>query len=519
MSTKATVYTLALLAGLVAATISWFAPFFPYKVDSASYIEQARSFLAHGVFETTPFATGEPDVISVPDKLFPPGFPLLIALSSVIFQLPVEVIAPFLSLAALLLLPTVILFTFQRIIGLWSALCIGVLVVLTPVAVKYGYIAYSDTISLLLVIYCVNRVLKADNNIWSWFYLGLLTGFSYLLRNANLALLITLFLFIIWELIVEPENRKQKIKSALFWLLGNTLIIVPWLIRNTLVFGKFQPYSMEQSTVGLRENIQDYSKAQLDTLLTFSELDNTIAGSVPGIILLFISMLILVHQLVSTWAHWKKIEQKTFLISVVYVAIGAAMTIAARTKYQWGIHIDARYALPYSCFIFVAVLIIFRNSALKIMSTYLLPIFALSLLLVRFYELPKLYQTDQYHQTVRGAAYKIVHNPDAICTNLNGRFAVSNYAFVYRILCAAPVRHVFPTFEHNKFLDESLNSWAELGAKKGIVVSIFPYLNDKQNNLPLKKEELIKLNALGWQVERNDRENLILSHKAALTIN
>jgi hypothetical protein len=71
----------------------------------------------------------------------------------------------------------------------------------------------------------------------------------------------------------------------------------------------------------------------------------------------------------------------------------------------------------------------------------------------------------------------------------------------------------FPLFK-NKFLDESLQGWAELGAKQGIVVSLFPYKGDKQSNLPLKQDILIKLKALGWQVEHNEKENLILSHKA-----
>ncbi len=113
-----------------------------------------------------------------------------------------------------------------------------------------------------------------------------------------------------------------------------------------------------------------------------------------------------------------------------------------------------------------------------------------------------------------GAAKQIKANQDVICSHLNGRFAVSNYAFVYRILCAAPVRHVYPPFQQNKFLEESLQGWADLGAKQGIVVSLFPYKDDKESDLPLKQDVVLKLNALGWQVERNEKENLILSRKA-----
>jgi hypothetical protein len=514
MSKECTVYVIALFAGLCAAAISFYAPFFPYIEDSASYLDQARSVMERGVFEKTPFGIGDRDVVYIPDNNFPPGYPLLIVFSSIILQQPVEVIAPFLSLAALILLPAVIAISFHRVLGLLPTLWIGILVVLTPAAVRHGYVAYSDILSLMLVIYAVNRLLTAGNKLVNWLWLGLLTGFSYLLRNANLGLLLCICLYICWQFIVEPENRKEYIKNGLVWLGANGLMIVPWLIRNFLVFGKIQPYWMPPSTVSLSENIHDYLKAQLDTLLALSDLDALLAGTFWGIALLLMLVAVFAHQVITTWQRWQKIEQQTFFIAVVNTAIGAAIVIAARTKYQWGVHIDTRYALPYSCFIFVALVIIFKNTTLKINTRYLGLGLAITLLIARACELPKFYEYSQRDQTIMGVAKQIKADPDVICSNLNGRFAVSNWAFIYRILCAAPARHVFPSFQQNKFLDESLQGWAELGAKQGIVVSLFPLEDDKESDLPLKQDIVMKLKASGWQIERNEQENLILSRKA-----
>ena len=455
------------------------------------------------------------DVVSIPDPLFPPGYPLLIVIGSIISQQSVEVIAPFLSLAALILLPTVIVYSFHRVVGLLSALCIGILVALTPAAVRHGYIAFSDTLSLVLVIYAVNRLLTAGNKFSNWFWLGLLTGFAYLLRNANLALLLSIGLYLLWSFIIEPENRKEYLKNGLVWLGANALIIVPWFFRNFLVFGKLQPYSMPASTVSLGENSHDYLQAQLDTLLAFSGLGTLLAGKLWGIILLLIMAILIVQQVISTWQNWPKIEQQTFFIALVYVAIGAVMLIAARTKYEWGQHINTRYALPYSCFIFVALVIVFKNSTLKInLRNWGLGL-AIALLMARVVELPKLYEYDPYYQTVMGVAKQIKGNQDIVCSNLNGRFAVSNWAFVYRILCAAPVRHVWSPFRKNQFVDEKFQRWAELSAKQGIVVSLFSNnKEDIESGQPLKQERLMKLKASGWQIERNEQENLILSRKA-----
>jgi hypothetical protein len=515
VSKESTVYAIALLTGLCAATLYFFAPFFRYGYDSVNYLEQARSFMAGGVFETVPITLESLENVPVPDKLFPPGYPLLIIISSKLLFVPVEVIAPFLSLAALLLLPVGIVFSFHRIIGLWPSLWIGMLVTLTPTTVIFGSIAYSDTLSLLLVIFSVNRLLVINNKASSWFYLGLLTGFSYLLRNANLALLISIFLYLAWYRVIEPENRKMNIKNTGFWLSGNAVFIVPLFIYNFLIFGKIQPYSMPPSTVGLGKNIHDYFFSQLNTLLAFSKLEILIGKSGYGILLLIAVVVILLYQVVTTWQLWQKIEQKTFFISASYAAIGAAITIIARTKYQWGVHIEPRYTLPYSCFIFVMLVIIFKY-ALPKNTRYLVLGLAVTLLLFRIYGLQKdveYRQNRPYDQRVVSVAKQLKNNPDAICSNLHGRVALSNLHLVYRMVCAAPVREMFLSFDHNKFIDESLKGWTDLGAKKGIIVSLFP-IGKESDNLPLRQEHLIRLNSLGWQVERNDKENLVLSHEA-----
>ena len=443
MTKKSTVYAIALLAGLCAAAISFFAPFFPYGSDSANYIEQARSVMTRGVFEVPRFRIGETDAAYVPDKLFPPGYPLIIVIGSLILQLPAEVIAPFLSLAALALLPLVIVFSFHRVLGLVPALWIGILVALSPAAVRHGYIAFSDTLSLVLVIYAVNRLVLAGDKHANWFWLGLLTGFSYLIRNANLALLLSICIYLLWCFIVEPENRKEYLKNGLIWLGANALIIVPWLIRNLLVFGKLQPYKMGPSTVSLGENSHDFLQALLDNLLAFSSLDKLLAGKLWGIVLLLVLVAVLVHQLITTWRRWQKTEQKTFFIALVYAALGAAITIAARTKYEWGQHIVPRYALPYSCFVFVALFIIFKNTAFKINTRYFGPGLAITLLLTRAYELPKLYEYSPYHQSILEEAKQIKANHELVCSNLDGKVMTSDRAFVYIILCPEPIRKVY----------------------------------------------------------------------------
>ena len=44
--------------------------------------------MARGVFEVTLFGREHPDIVFVPDKLFPLGYPLFIVISSMCLQLP-----------------------------------------------------------------------------------------------------------------------------------------------------------------------------------------------------------------------------------------------------------------------------------------------------------------------------------------------------------------------------------------------------------------------------------------------
>jgi len=88
---------------------------------------------------------------------------------------------------------------------------------------------------------------------------------------------------------------------------------VPLLIRNILVFGKLQPYAMPPSTLGLGENSHDFIKAQLDTLFAANEFDKLLAEYPIGIALLTVFVGILLHQTITTWSKWNKIEQQTFL--------------------------------------------------------------------------------------------------------------------------------------------------------------------------------------------------------------
>jgi len=99
------------------------------------------------VFESGLYGTEEPLATFVPDPLFPPGYPILIALFSLLLPVPAEVVALFLSLTALALIPACMVFSFRRNVSAEVALLIGLLVVL-PRQSSLGNVASTDILSV-----------------------------------------------------------------------------------------------------------------------------------------------------------------------------------------------------------------------------------------------------------------------------------------------------------------------------------------------------------------------------------
>jgi hypothetical protein len=506
------VYSLAALIGLCAATIAYFLPVFPYTPDSACYIEQARSLIDRGVFESGLYGTEKPSVTFVPDPLFPPGYPILIALFSLFLPAPPEVVALFLSLAALALIPACVVFSFRRVVGAEVALIIGLLVVFTPAIIRWGNVASTDILSVLLVIFCMGLVLKAGDRLMTWFVAGLLVGFAYLLRNANLAFVFSLCGFLAWSIAFDTENRRKKTVIACVWLLSFSAVVVPWMIRNVIVFGKIQPYSMPPSSVGFIENSHAFIEAQLNILLLLADLDTFLARNTLGVIGLIIVSGLLVWQVLKTWKLWRKIEKQAFIVAALYCILGATIVIAARTKYQWGELISERHALPYLFSLLIVLALILKNTSVKIDRRWLGLALVSGLLLVRIYYIPQLYKYNFYDANVVAVAEQIKKHQqtDPLCTNLNRRLGVSNYGFVYRVICAVPVRHVFPILHGDAFNDEPLKKLVDVPIEQGVVVSIFPNHDVDKKDLPLNQKLQNQLSASGWHVEQNEKMGFIL---------
>jgi hypothetical protein len=232
-----------------------------------------------------------------------------------------------------------------------------------------------------------------------------------------------------------------------------------------------------------------------------------------GVIGLIIVSGLLGWQVLATGSWWQKIEQQAFILAGSYCVAGAVIVIAARTKYQWGELISERHVLPYLFSLLIVLALILKNTRIGLGQRWLGLALVSGLSLTRIYFTPQLYQYAFYDANLMAVAGQIKKHQqtDPLCTKLNGRLGVSNYGFVYRVICAVPVRHVFPTLHGDEFFDEPLKQLVDLTKGQGVVVSIFPNHDVDKKDLPLKQKYLDQLSAAGWHVEKNEGMGFILS--------
>ncbi len=98
-------------------------------------------------------------------------------------------------------------------------------------------------LTMLTIALCVSAMRKERRNIWLWFAAGAACGLTILTRPDSLLLAAAIILFVSIHLLVR-RSWKQSF-SILSFCLAAALTLAPWIVRNYLVFNKFQPLASE----------------------------------------------------------------------------------------------------------------------------------------------------------------------------------------------------------------------------------------------------------------------------------
>jgi len=324
---------------------------YPYAVDSASYVDMARSWRAVGQPLVTPWDVDQgPDAI--PQVLFPPGFAAVIAALTPWAGNELRA-AQWPSRWAAVLLPVIILLLFRGAVSDRALLWVATVAVLTPGVREWHYMAYSDVPALLLAVGalgCLARGVAWVGAASRWrgvwlFFAGTLAGVSYTVRNASLAVLFASALVLVYA---ACRERRVRWDSA-WWMVGAAPWVLALWIYNLRTFGHLQPYVMPPSTRSWAANVGDYGVSQLADLGIPSHWLNPLCAT----LLLLILVAALAYR---GWQLKSQAKRQGMLVLVaVFTLCGATMLVVSRSRYEWGGFIDARYTLQYAWAVALAI--------------------------------------------------------------------------------------------------------------------------------------------------------------------
>ena len=221
--------------------------------DSAPYLETARSIYEGNGFQCRTLGNLAPENW-MPLRVFPPGYPILIA---GIMSLGVDdpyMAAKITSFACSAVFVLLVLGFYAGRLQPLSATLLGLGFVCMPSMLWSEAMCLSEAPFMLfstIALLAFFRGIARDNGMaWRWIlFAGIAGGFAYCIRNVGLVLFLTLLVF--WGIQIAQRRFRQTIITASVWTAG-WLIGSGWLlVRNIWLFHKLNPYGAPRSQQSL----------------------------------------------------------------------------------------------------------------------------------------------------------------------------------------------------------------------------------------------------------------------------
>jgi hypothetical protein len=316
---------------------------YPYFGDSASYIEMAESLRTTGRPLVSPWALESPTLNAVPQPVFPPGLPVLIAaLTPLAGDARTAAILP--NRIAAAFLPVLVLLMFRGYASDGALLGVGLWALLSPGVVNWHYVAYTDVLCLALAIVSLGALIRAEGVDRRWLAAaGFAAGCAYAVRNAALAVLVASLAVLGLEWL---RSRGRAWRNPAAWLAGSAAPLGALFAYDLATFGKLQPYGMPPSQRPWPVNVADWVHAQLNDLLRLPLAGLEVIGPLGSA-----TLLAGLGGLGLAWWWRSRADARVQrLVAVLggYVAVGGAMLVASRSRYEWADTIEPRHALQYS---------------------------------------------------------------------------------------------------------------------------------------------------------------------------
>lgn len=339
MSRSSSTAILAALATLAAALTIALSPRADALLDddSVAYIEAGRNFAAGRGMVTWPYGPESFGAEYLPLQVFPPGFPLLIALV-VRCGATAEQAAVWIPRFLFASLPLVLYGVLRSVTDRAPALVAALVSCFLPTVLFGAMCAMSDVPFLFFVLLgflCLFRGAREEDRRWL-LAAGLLAGAASTIRNAGYAIPAA----VTAAFVLCGRGRRLPV-----YLAGFAAGYAPLVIRNVLVFGTALPYDMPPSGLSvpavLREALRGFD-------------DMFVAHLVIWPILLPALAAVAIGSAVWLWRSGTlrqlRARERTDLLAgtvlLLYAAAGISMILLTRFRYDVD-PINSRFLMQY----------------------------------------------------------------------------------------------------------------------------------------------------------------------------
>jgi 4-amino-4-deoxy-L-arabinose transferase-like glycosyltransferase len=232
----------ALLAGIALRLIFIFR--FPsVTTDSFIYGDIAKNWLQHGVYGLS--SAGE----VVPTYIRLPGYPAFLAVIFAIFGIDhygaVLIVQMFVDLGTCFLIANLA----RRVVSASASKAAFLLAALCPFLANYAAAALTESLEIFFTTLALNLAVASldpsdSRKPGAWAGCGLATAAAMLLRPDGGILLVSIELFLAWQILQTRSKKREAVhflRAALVLGLLSIAPLIPWTLRNLHTMHRFQP--------------------------------------------------------------------------------------------------------------------------------------------------------------------------------------------------------------------------------------------------------------------------------------